>query len=216
MSENNQMYLKETYYCNFNHPFFEKLQINHSKSKSSTAVEIFNFVRDTLPLCGDAVKVKASETMIKQYGACWNKALLLVALCRKYSIPSRIVKHPLNKHFLKPLLGNDVLFINNPYYHCFVQMHIDGKWIYADPSLDNKTFESLYRPLNVTWGIKWDGKSDHIIYNENILGPIEIIEDIDQTFNSGLGNKSNPRFIINILNKKYWKKTGWDKVLIKK
>ncbi|MCU0848729.1 MAG: transglutaminase family protein [Spirochaetes bacterium] len=215
MSENNKMFLNETYYCDFNNPVFENLPINLSKSISSTAVEIFNFVRDSLPLCADAIKVKASETMRKKYGACWNKALLLAAISRKYSIPGRIVKRPLNKNFLKPLLGNDVFFINNPYYHYFVQMLIDGQWTYADPSLDSKSFDALYRPLNVAWGIKWDGKSDHIIHNENILGPIEVIDDIDQAFNSGLGNRSTPGYLINILNKKYWKKTGWDKVLIK-
>ena len=117
MEEHNQSYLKETYFCDFNHPIFKNISINKTNSTSATAIEIFNYVRDNLPLCSDLVKVKASETMNKRYGACWNKALLMVAILRKYSIPGRIVKHPLKKDFLKPIIGNDSIFVNNPFYH---------------------------------------------------------------------------------------------------
>ena len=94
-----------------------------------------------------------------------------------------------------------------------MQVYVDGKWVYADPSLDSKSYEILYRPLNVKWDIHWDGKSDHIIHNDKISGPIEIIEDIDKEFNAGLGNRPNFGFLVPIQNKKYWKKYGWDKLI---
>ncbi len=215
MQDRNQAYLKETYYCDYNNPIFQDVPIKPSKSTRDTAIDVFHFVRDNFPLSADTVKVSASETMKKGYGACWNKALLMVALLRKYSIPGRIVKHPLKKEFLKPLIGNDVLFLNNPYYHCFVQVLVDGNWVLADPSLDAVSYEKLYRPLHVKWNINWDGKTDHKIHVDKILGQVEIINDIDASFNSGLGNRSTPGFLIPVFNKKYWKKTGWHHKMIK-
>ena len=215
MPNGNEPYLQETYYCDFNNPVFRNVPIKHSKSLRAASIEVFLFVRDSFPLCADSLKTKASETLKKKYGACWNKALLMVALLRKYSIPSRIVKHPLKKDFLKPILGNDFLFINNPYYHCFVQINIDGNWIFADPSLDAKSYEKLYLPLGVKWNINWDGKSDHVIHNDKIVGRVEQLDDIDKSFNSGLGNRSTPGFLIPFFNNKYWKKTGWDQIMNK-
>jgi hypothetical protein len=202
---------QETYYCNFHNPILQNLSKNILESKNNKAIKLFEFVRDNYPLCADGVKVKASETAEKGYGACWNKALLLTALLRNSLIPSRMVKIPLKREFLEPLIGDDVQFLNNPFYHCFVQMFIDDHWVFADPSLDSKSFNVLYRPLNVEWNITWDGKTDHIIHTDKILGPIEIIEDIDNSFNSGLGNQLTPESLIPVMNRKYWKKTGWDK-----
>jgi hypothetical protein len=216
MENNKDINLQETYYCDFNNPIIQNISKHILESKHHTVIRIFNFVRDNYPLCADVVKVKASETAEKGYGACWNKALVMTALLRNSSIPSRMVKHPLKREFLEPLMGDDVQFLNNPFYHCFVQVLIEGKWIFADPSLDSKSYEVLYRPLNVKWNITWDGKTDHIIHNDKILGPIEIIDDIDNSFNSGLGNNSTPEFLIPLLNRKYWEKTGWDKEMNKK
>lgn len=213
MPDNNEAYLKETYYCDYHDPIFQTIPLPSPQSLRAASIEIFRYVRDTLPLSAESLNVKASETMKKKYGACWNKALLMVALLRKHAIPSRIVAHPLKKDFLKPLLGNDVLFINNPYHHCFVQLAIEGSWLYADPSLDKITFEKLYLPLGPAWNIDWDGKSDHIIHTDKILGPPRVIEDIDASFNSGIGNRSTPSFLLPLFNKRYWKKTGWDQVM---
>ncbi len=182
----------------------------------SNVITLFEFVRDNYPLCSDGVKVKASETAKKGYGACWNKALLLIALLRNSFILSRLVKIPLKREFLQPLIGDDVQFLNNPFYHCFVQILIDDRWVFADPSLDSISFDVLYRPLNVEWNITWDGQTDHIIHTDKILGPIELIENIDNLFNSGLGNHLTPESLIPIMNKKYWEKTGWDKEMKKR
>ncbi len=211
MQNSENQNLQETYYCDFHNPILQNLSKKILESKNNKAIKLFEIVRDNYPLCVDGVKVRASETAEKGYGACWNKALLLIALLRNSLIPSRMVKIPLKREFLEPLIGDDFQFLNNPFYHCFVQVLIDDRWVFADPSLDSKSFDVLYRPLNVEWDISWDGQTDHIIHKENILGPIEIIEDIDQSFNSGLGNQVTPESVIPGLNKKCWEKTGWDK-----
>lgn len=203
--------LQETYYCDFNNPILQNMSKNILKSKQDVAIKLFEFVRDNYPLSVDIEKVKASETAQKGYGACWNKALLMIALLRNSLIPSRIVKIPLKREFLEPLIGDDVQFLNNPFHHFFVQILIDNKWLYADPSVDSKSYKVLYLPLNVEWNVTWDGKTDHVIHKDKILGPIEIIDEIDNSFNSGLGNNLTPESLIPLMNKKYWGKTGWDK-----
>lgn len=211
MKNSEAIYLQETYYCDFHNPILRNLAKEILGSKHSNLIKLFEFVRDNYPLCADGVKIKASETAEKGYGACWNKALLLTALLRNSLIPSRVVKIPLKREFLEPLIGDDVQFLNNPFFHFFVQILLDDKWLFADPSLDSKSFDVLYRPLNVKWDITWDGHTDHIIHKDKVLGPIEIIEDIDHSFHSGLGNLLTPESAIPGLNRKYWEKTGWDK-----
>ena len=204
--------LQETYYCDFGNSVVQNLSKNILQSRNQNVISLFEFVRDNYPLSADTVRVKASETAEKGYGACWNKALLLIALLRNSLIPSGMVKIPLKREFLEPLIGDDVQFLNNPFYHCFVQILIGDKWLFADPSLDLKSYDVLYRPLlNGEWNITWDGRTDHILHKDKILGPAEIIDDIDNAFNSGLGNHLTPESLNPLMNRKYWKKTGWDK-----
>ena len=211
MKNGEDRYLQETYYCDFRNPILQNLSKNILKSKQDVAIKLFEFVRDNYPIGLDAVRVRASETAQKGFGGCWNKALLLVAFLRNASIPCNIVKIPLKRDFIEPLIEDDVQFLNNPFYHCFVQILVDGRWVFADPSVDSKSYDALYLPLNVEWNVTWDGKTDHINHKDKILGPMEIIDDIDKSFNSGLGNNSTPESLIPIMNKKYWEKSGWDK-----
>ncbi|HNR90539.1 MAG TPA: transglutaminase family protein [Spirochaetota bacterium] len=207
------VWMSETYYCDYRNAVFACVAVPHGETPRETAMALFEYVRDTMPLSADSLGVTASETLEKGYGACWNKALVLVALLRKHSIPGRIVKRPLRRVFLKPLIGNGVYVNNNPYYHCFVQAHLAGGWVSADPSLDARTYETCYKPMKVPWDIQWDGKSDHVIHTDHSAGAPEVIEDIDASFNAGIGNRSIPNFIIPFLNGNYWKKTGWDAVM---
>lgn len=211
-----QQYLQETTYCDCNDPLIKKTAERFMHGGNSPAVGIFSFVRDSYPLCADAVKVKASETAKKGYGACWNKALVMIALLRSCGVPSRMVMRPLDKEFLRPLLGGDVLLLNNPYYHCYVQVLAHGAWISADPSLDTRTFEALYRPAGVAWSIEWDGREDHVIHDDKSMGPMAVVDDIDRAIGTGFGNRPTPGFIMPMLNRKYWKKTGWYEYMKKK
>ncbi len=215
-STGDAIWLDETYYCDYRSDDFTGVVVPHGNSSRETALTLFEYVRDTIPLSADSLSVTASATMKKGYGACWNKTLLMVALLRKFSIPARIAKRPLRRAFLKPLIGNDVYFNNDPYYHCFVQVHLEGSWLDADPSVDGKTYQKCYRPLKVSWNIQWDGKRDHVIHTENIAGSPETIEDIEASFSVGIGNRSIPGFILPFLNRKYWKKTGWSNEMNRK
>ena len=206
-----QEYLEETYYCDYIHPVIQDISKQFNTSKN-IALDIFIHVRDKYALCSGETKAKASETAKNGYGTCWNKVLVILALLRSHSIPCRMIKHPLKRDFLKPLLGYDYIFLNNPYNHFFIQIYTNGKWIYTDTSLDSKAYEKLYKPLNVPWTIDWDGESDHIIHTNKSLGDFEVIEEIDKEIHNNASNRPTPSFMIPFSNRKYWKKTGWDEV----
>jgi hypothetical protein len=44
----------------------------------------------------------------------------------------------------------------------------------------------------VAWGIDWNGTEDLRLYTENIVGPVESIEDIDAALQQDVGNVMPP------------------------
>jgi transglutaminase-like putative cysteine protease len=88
--------LQETFYCDFGHPAIKELadKIAGEETDWRKITEAtFNYVRNNIRFGCDLVKIKASETLTKGYGVCWNKALLLVALLRCKGIPARMGYH---------------------------------------------------------------------------------------------------------------------------
>ncbi len=178
--------LSSTMYCDFEHLNFQNVPNMAAHTARNTALKIFSYVRDEFTLGYDEIDVKASETLKKERGTCWNKALLMAALLRKNSIPCKIVYVLLKKEFLKPLetitpveLRIPDERIPDPVHHFFVQVHLGDKWIHADPSLDKASYEKAYKPLYPPWNIDWDGKTDHIIHTKKMVSPVEIVDDID-------------------------------------
>ncbi len=214
IGRNNNM-LKDTYYCNYNHNKINELAKNLTTTNESPAgitQNIYMYVRDSIIFGFDSVQVKASETLEKGYGACWNKALLMVALLRWNKIQSRVAWFPLRKNFSRPTFGRSYIFSNNPFNHGFVEAYLDEKWIKIDPTLDRNTYEKCFLPLNPGWGNDWNGKNNNIIYQDSIMGPSAYTTDIDNTFESDFGNSMPPRLIIpfisKLLNRKLWKTVG--------
>ncbi len=208
--------LKETFYCNFNHPAITDLAAHLSAAGTSDPLEVakrsFYHVRDEIPYGLDLFRRKASETLERGYGVCWNKSLLLVALLRCNLIPAYFGSIPMRREFSKPAAGLAYLFTNNPYHHCVAHAHLNGRWIVLDTVLDQKTYDTCYRPLNVQWGIDWDGENDCRLYEEHIAGPAEMHRDIDQTIDNKVGNKEWPWIFAimanKMINRKLWRRTG--------
>lgn len=206
--------LKETDYCDFSNPNIRDLavQLQHGISDPREITRrTFNHVRDGIPYGFDLFRRKASETLEKGYGVCWNKSLLLIALLRCNLIPARFGSIPVSRKFVKPTAGFVYVFTNSPYNHCIAQVCLDNKWITLDTVLDKQTFETCYLSQNVEWGIDWDGANDCQLYKEHVLGSAEIHKDIDKTINSKVGNKEWPAFFAVMLNaqlnKKLWQRT---------
>jgi transglutaminase-like putative cysteine protease len=190
-----QVHLQKTVYCDFEHPAVSALAEELSNAASNpvtVAVATFNLVRDKIRFGFDLVRVKASETLAKGYGSCWNKSLLLVALLRKNKIPAQMAFYPVKREFMRPAMGELCQTLAEPFNHCFTQIELNGKWIAADATLDSSTYRKLFKPHQVPWGIDWDGKKDMQIYTEHIIGPAVIIKDIDTVIQKDVGNVLPP------------------------
>lgn len=182
---------QETVFCDVNHPAVSRLakQLADGETHPRKITEaVFMHVRDNIRFGIDVVQLKASETLAKGYGVCWNKSLLLIALLRSNGIPARLAYYPVKREFIKPVMGDAHQSLPETINHCIAQVLLDAEWINLEPVLDNKTYQKFYAPHNVIWSIDWDDESGMQLYNENIAGPVEICEDIDAAVRDNVGN----------------------------
>ncbi len=182
--------LQETTFCDINHPAIKALakKLADGETDPTKITEtIFKYVRDNLRFGLDFVQVKASETLGKGYGGCWNKALLFVALLRSNKIPTRLGFISLKREFLKLTLGEAYKDFHETENHCFALVWLNDKWIAVDATLDTRTYQKFFVPYNTPWGIDWNGRDDMYLYTENIAGPIDFFEDIDAALQQDIG-----------------------------
>jgi len=209
--------LAETVYCNHSHPAIQKLADQFTQNSTGPVdliAKVFLFVRDKIVFGGDHWQVKASETLAKGYGACFNKNLLMIAILRAANIPSKLMANPLRKAFTKPSAGSACRFFSEPFYHGFTNVLIDGQWKTLDPTLDRRTYESFFKPAGVTWKIDWDGTTDMLLYSESVVGPSREINNIDEALNNNVDSyflfRHEPRFLCDLWlgmgNKIMWRK----------
>jgi transglutaminase-like putative cysteine protease len=215
MEANPKEALGATHYCDYDH---SKIRLLTSKLRAASSSEreiaqqTFLYVRDKIPFGFDLYRRKASEVLDRGHGVCWNKSLLLTALLRGNGIPAHFGSIPLRRTFVEPVIGNLYRSLNEPFNHCLVHVWLEERWLVLEPALDPKTYNTVFHPLNVPWGIDWNGKDDCHIYTESILGPPVMHFDIDATINNFCGNKQPAKPLALIanrhLNKGLWKKAG--------
>lgn len=187
--------IQETVFCDFNHTAVSNLAKKLAEDETDTGKitqAVFKHVRDNIRFGFDLVQVKASQTLEKGYGACWNKALLMVALLRANQVPARLVFNPVQREFMKPVMGEACQTLPDTINHCFAQVHLDSDWVCVDATLDAATYEKLFLHSGVAWGIDWNGTEDLRLYTESIVGPVECIEDIDAAIQQDVGNVIPP------------------------
>ncbi len=190
-----QVNIQETVYCDFNHAAVSSLAkklAGDGIDAGKIAQAVFKHVRDNIRFGFDLVQVKASQTLEKGYGVCWNKALLMVALLRANQVPARLASNPVQREFMKPVMGEACQTLPETINHCFAQVHLDSDWICVDATLDAATYEKFFVPHGVAWGIDWEGKEDLRLYTESIVGPVESIENIDAAVLQDVGNVMPP------------------------
>ncbi len=207
--------LTSTHYCDFDHPAMRERAVLLAEGQDEAyqvALRTFTWVRDQVRFGFDLVRVKASDTLQKGYGACFNKSNLLVSLLRCNGIPARFCSAPVNRWFMKPYIGLQCLLINHPFHHCLVQLKVDGKWSFAEPTLDRPTYEALYKPLGIGWGVEWNRDRQDRLYTENLMGEPEVHHDLDRTIDKNVGNKVLPAplalALCRRINKRAWGKIG--------
>ena len=186
-----QAHIQKSVYCDFDHPAVSRLAMDLAKGKAdplNVTLAAFKHIRDNIRFGFDLVRVKASETLAKGYGVCYNKSLLLVALLRSNKIPARMAYNPLKREFMRPAMGEACQTLTETFNHCFTQVQLNGKWVAVDSTLDTSTYQKLFKPHQVSWGIDWDGEKDMQLYTEHIAGPAVVIEDIDAAIQQDVGN----------------------------
>jgi transglutaminase-like putative cysteine protease len=145
-------YLESSWYIDHGHPAIRRareeiLTGSAPGDKHETARRIFYFVRDRIEYKirfhgkrFDLIQTlphffRASNILIREYGYCIHKAILLAALGRSAGIPSRlhfvnIINHKTGRD-LRAVMGGDVFL-----WHGYVEFFLDGKWIKANPAFD--------------------------------------------------------------------------------
>jgi transglutaminase-like putative cysteine protease len=206
-------YLAETYYCNYNHPSIRQLSDSLSlmnKAQEEKMDILFHHVRDNIRFGLDVVRVRASRTLQKGYGVCYNKGLLLTALLRLNGVPARLSSVPLASDFARPAIGLISMFQSNPFNHCFVEANLGGNWAVLDPTQDRGSYSTFFQPLNVSWAIDWATDRDNINYADRIVGEKVILADIDRAINANVGNLIPPKLsaypLFAFVNRRMWKK----------
>jgi len=206
-------YLRETFFCDFGNPavrgLAEEVECD-KKDAREWARAAFLLARERIAFGFDLWQVKASETIRKGYGMCSNKALVLVALLRRHGIPSRLAYVPMKREGLSPALGTMRMLMSRVLNHVIAEVHLDGKWIPVDLTLDQRTYERLFVPAGVTWGIDWDGSGPCLLFREHLVGPVFSYTVVDEALKTNAGNSAPPKALgepmMGYLNKRMWPK----------
>lgn len=213
----NNKHLQSTIYCDFPHPSIQALSgklDRDSKGSLQFIKKAFFYVRDEIRFGADLWKVKASDTLKKRYGACYNKNLLFIAVLRSQEIPCIFAANPMRRTFTRPSAGLAHLLFSNPFFHCFTKVWYDKKWIHLDPTLAKDDYETFFKPLGMNWGIGWNPDGMTPLYSESIMGePVEF-HNIDAALTSNLNSwfmfKHEPNFLLKPWlmagNRTMWKK----------
>jgi transglutaminase-like putative cysteine protease len=170
-SEENQVYLNPTEYCDCDNDKIinqVKVLLREDSTNKDKAIRIFYYVRDNIQYGLDISDTKASKTLKNKYGNCVTKTNLQIALLRAAGIPSRYHQVVLNREILKGFVPKRV-FDNTDeriWYHPWCECLLSGNWVANDASFDENLYESLcgkgvWDKRNIPT-IDWDGETDLI------------------------------------------------------
>jgi transglutaminase-like putative cysteine protease len=113
--------------------------ISGSNNVQDKAKRLFYFVRDKIKY-GSVVDVlnpesyKASRTLMRGYGLCIHKAVLLAAISRSVLIPSRLCLVYIQNHLMPDYM---LAFLEtNVVLHGYDELYIRKSWVKATPMFD--------------------------------------------------------------------------------
>ncbi len=93
------------------------------KITCNLAAKLNTYVYESIDKVGSTTFSSALETLHAGYGDCGEHAVLLGALYRALNMPARVVLGLVYQSSKKAY-----------YYHAWVLVYVEGKWIFADPS----------------------------------------------------------------------------------
>lgn len=134
------------------------------------AVALYYAVRDGIvytPYCDfrSPETFRASAVLAKGAGFCVGKASVLTAAARAAGVPARPGFADVRNHLSTPRLralmsGTDVF-----YFHGYVELFLDGRWVKATPAFDRTLCGKFgVRPL------EFDGSADSLFHPYDVSG----------------------------------------------
>lgn len=161
-----KLYREPTYYIDCRSAPIEtfiKNTIDSASKPKERAIRLYYAVRDEVrynPYALTFVKedYRASSVLQKKEGFCVQKAILLAAAARGCQIPARLgfadVRNHLSSSRLREILQTDIFF-----FHGYVQLYIDGRWVKATPAFDANLCEK-----SGIYPLEFDGENDSIFH----------------------------------------------------
>lgn len=170
--EDFQLYLQPTRFIDSDSPKiieFARSTVGEAQTDIEKAVKLYYAVRDLVRyspygIVFDPKTYRASWVLEKKVGFCIQKAILLAAVARAVSIPSRLgfadVRNHLATERLIELMRTDEFV-----YHGYTELRLEGKWVKATPAFNLSLCERFgVRPL------EFDGKNDSIFHPFDVSG----------------------------------------------
>jgi transglutaminase-like putative cysteine protease len=148
---------------------FAREAAGRSAEARERAIALYYAVRDRVtytPYCDfrSPDTYRASAVLAKGAGFCVGKAALLAAVARADGIPARLCFADVRNHLCTPrlrsLVGGDVF-----YYHGYVELELEGRWVKATPAFDLQLCERFgVLPL------EFDGRTDSVFQPYDRVG----------------------------------------------
>ena len=192
-------WLEETRQLDLSEP---KLRITAQKLTQSRqcmharAAALHEFVR-RMPFVAvpDALRLTASQVLLRGQGDCHAKGVLFVALCRAAGLPARLLLVRVRTRFLAGMLdgGPDTIV------HAIAQVRLGTQWVSTDgyvidpPMFARAKYSLMTENLDSGWGIVrdarggWDGRSSCIqqFRARDVVQTLGVFSDLDEAVHAG-------------------------------
>lgn len=165
-------YLAETSFIDYSNTKIKEISntlYSPNASDTDNAIALYLYVRDSIKydpysLTPNTSCFTASEILKAGKGYCVSKAILLTALLRSVNIPARlgfadVVNHLSSKKLLERM-GTNIF-----YYHGYVEVFLNDRWVIATPAFDSNLCEIAGIPP-----LEFDGKNDSKFQKFNDAG----------------------------------------------
>lgn len=167
MEDNLKQYLQPTYFIDSDTAevmAFARGSAGHKEASLEKGMALFYAVRDRIrydPYKIDLEKqesFKASVIISRGYGYCVAKAIVLAAVARAASIPSRLgfadVRNHLSTERLRQLMKTDTFI-----FHGYTELFLENRWVKATPTFNLSLCDKFgVKPLD------FDGRSDSLFH----------------------------------------------------
>jgi transglutaminase-like putative cysteine protease len=158
-------FLAPSWFLDFDTPTVSEFAAKHGQGKDERerAVNLFYAVRDGIrydPYAAVMLRdyYKASHVLDRGRGFCVQKGIVLTAALRSLGIPARPGYADVTNHLASPrlieLLGTSVF-----YWHSYVEVWLNGKWISCTPVFNVELCEKFN-----TLPLDWDGETDSLLH----------------------------------------------------